>query len=54
MGKKILLDKINIPGIKTYEVYRENGGYKSVEKALTMQPDDITEEVKASGLRGRK
>jgi len=53
MGKKILLDKINIPGIKTYEVYRENGGYKSVEKALTMQPDDITDEVKASGLRGR-
>lgn len=53
MGKKILLDKINIPGIKTYKVYRENGGYKSVEKALTMQPDDITEEVKASGLRGR-
>ena len=53
MGKKILLDKINIPGIKTYDVYRENGGYKSVEKALTMQPDDITEEVKASGLRGR-
>jgi NADH-quinone oxidoreductase subunit F len=53
MGKKILLDKINIPGIKTYEVYRENGGYKSVEKALSMQPDDITEEVKASGLRGR-
>jgi len=53
MGRKILLDKINIPGIKTYEVYRENGGYKSVEKALNMQPDDITEEVKASGLRGR-
>ncbi len=54
MGKKILLDKINIPGIKTYEVYRQNGGYASVEKALkTMQPDEITEEVKTSGLRGR-
>ena len=53
MGRKILLDKANIPGIKTYDVYRENGGYKSVEKALTMQPDDITEEVKTSGLRGR-
>jgi len=53
MGRKILLDKANIPGIKTYDVYRENGGYKSVEKAITMQPDDITEEVKASGLRGR-
>jgi NADH-quinone oxidoreductase subunit F len=23
MSKKILLDKINVPGIKTYEVYRQ-------------------------------
>lgn len=53
MGKKILLDKINIPGIKTYSVYRENGGYAAVEKALKMDPDTITEEVKTSGLRGR-
>jgi len=54
MAKKILLDKINIPGIKTYEVYRANGGYASVEKALkTMTPDAVTEEVKTSGLRGR-
>lgn len=53
MGRKILLDKINIPGIKTYEVYRQNGGYASVEKALKMEPDAITEEVKTSGLRGR-
>ena len=53
MGRKILLDKINIPGIKTYEVYRQNGGYASVEKALKMDPDAITEEVKNSGLRGR-
>ena len=53
MGRKILLDKINIPGIKTYEVYRQNGGYASVEKALRMDPDAITEEVKTSGLRGR-
>lgn len=54
MATKILLDKINIPGIKSYEVYRENGGYASVEKAIkTMTPDAITEEVKASGLRGR-
>ena len=54
MGKKILLDKITIPGIKTYEVYRQNGGYASVEKALkTMTPDEVTEEVKTSGIRGR-
>ncbi|MCX6351883.1 MAG: NADH-quinone oxidoreductase subunit NuoF [Bacteroidetes bacterium] len=51
---KILLDKINVPGIKSYEVYRQNGGYTSVEKALKkMTPDEVTEEVKTSGLRGR-
>ena len=42
MSQKILLDKINIPGIKTYEVYRQNGGYASVEKALkTLTPDEV-------------
>ena len=54
MGRKILLDKINVPGIKTYEVYRREGGYASVEKALKkMTPDEVVEEVKTSGLRGR-
>lgn len=54
MGRKILLDKINVPGIKTYEVYRKEGGYASVEKALKkMTPDEVVEEVKTSGLRGR-
>ncbi|MBS1736836.1 MAG: NADH-quinone oxidoreductase subunit NuoF [Bacteroidetes bacterium] len=51
--KKLLLDKVNVPGIKTFEVYRREGGYRSVEKALTMSPDAIVEEVKKSGLRGR-
>ena len=46
MSQKILLDKINVPGIKTYEVYRREGGYASVEKALkSMTPDDVVEEV---------
>lgn len=53
MSKKLLLDKVHIPGIKTFEVYRREGGYQSVEKALKMQPADIVEEVKKSGLRGR-
>lgn len=53
MSKKLLLDKIHIEGIKTFEVYRHEGGYKSVEKALQMQPNDLVEEVKKSGLRGR-
>ncbi|MBS1486386.1 MAG: NADH-quinone oxidoreductase subunit NuoF [Bacteroidetes bacterium] len=54
MGKKLLLEHINEPGIQSFEVYRKKGGYASVEKALkTMKPDDVTEEVKRSGLRGR-
>jgi NADH-quinone oxidoreductase subunit F len=54
MGKKLLLKNDDVPGINTYEVYRKNGGYASVEKALkTMTPDTVTEEVKKSGLRGR-
>jgi NADH-quinone oxidoreductase subunit F len=54
MARKILLDKINVPGIRTYEVYRKEGGYASVEKALKkMTPDEVVEEVKTSGLRGR-
>jgi len=54
MARKILLEHIDVPGIETYDVYRKHGGYQSVEKALkTMTPDQIVEEVKASGLRGR-
>ncbi|MBS1683722.1 MAG: NADH-quinone oxidoreductase subunit NuoF [Bacteroidetes bacterium] len=53
MSRKILTEHINVPGIQGYEVYRQNGGYRSVEKALKMTPNDIVEEVKKSGLRGR-
>src|SRR3984957_6554072 len=54
MGRKLLLEKAGVPGIRGYEVYRREGGYASVEKALkTMTPDEVTEEVKKSGLRGR-
>ncbi|HMH20765.1 MAG TPA: NADH-quinone oxidoreductase subunit NuoF [Puia sp.] len=54
MGRQLLLEKANVPGIRGYEVYRREGGYLSVEKALkTMTPDQVTDEVKKSGLRGR-
>jgi NADH-quinone oxidoreductase subunit F len=54
MGRKLLIDKVNVPGIRGYEVYRREGGYRSVEKALkSFSPDQVTEEVKKSGLRGR-
>lgn len=54
MGRKLLIHNAHIPGINTYEVYRREGGYRSVEKALkTMTSDAVVEEVKKSGLRGR-
>ncbi|MBK9733395.1 MAG: NADH-quinone oxidoreductase subunit NuoF [Chitinophagaceae bacterium] len=53
MSRKLLLDKLEIAGIETFAVYRANGGYASVEKALKMAPNDVVEEVKKSGLRGR-
>lgn len=54
MGRKILLEKINVENIHTYDVYRKEGGYEAVEKALKkMTPDEVVEEVKKSGLRGR-
>ena len=54
MGRKLLLDKVGIEGIRYFDAYRKNGGYRSVEKALkTMTPEQVTDEVKKSGLRGR-
>ncbi|MBF9237098.1 NADH-quinone oxidoreductase subunit NuoF [Hymenobacter sp. BT683] len=54
MGRKLLTEHINVEGIETFDVYRKHGGYRSVEKALkTMTPDEVVEEVKKSGLRGR-
>lgn len=54
MARKLLLTHIDVPGINTFEVYRQKGGYVAVEKVLkTMSPEDVVEEVKKSGLRGR-
>jgi len=40
-------------GAADIEQYLKLDGYKAVQKALTMAPDDIINEVKASNLRGR-
>ena len=54
MSQKVLLEKAHVENIRLYDVYRREGGYRSVEKALkTMSPEAIVEEVKKSGLRGR-
>src|SRR5215218_8529657 len=53
MARKLLLEKAGVEGIRGFDVYRREGGYRSVEKALRMSPADIVEEIKKSGLRGR-
>jgi NADH-quinone oxidoreductase subunit F len=41
------------PEARTLEGARQRGRYQALQKALGMEPDQITEVVKASGLRGR-
>jgi NADH-quinone oxidoreductase subunit F len=50
MEKLILPD---IPGLHTLDVYESQGGYKAFRKTLGMKPEEVTDEVKKSGLRGR-
>ena len=47
------LKRIGVKDGHTLKVYRDMGGYKSLEKAFKMSPADIIEEVKKSSLRGR-
>jgi NADH-quinone oxidoreductase subunit F len=54
MGKYILLRHRDIPNIKDCKVYQENGGFEAFKQVVTsMKPEEVTEVVKASGLRGR-
>ena len=41
------------PDSFTIDGYRATGGYEALRKALAMEPDDIVDLVKESGLRGR-
>src|SRR5512141_506348 len=53
-GKYLLLRHRHIPDINELDVYRKQGGYQAFRKAVTaMKPEEVTEVVKASGLRGR-
>lgn len=50
----LLLRHRDIPQIDQLVIYRQAGGFQALEKAITqMKPDEVTEVVKASGLRGR-
>jgi len=54
MSLHLILKNIDESGLNTLEVYRRRGGYgERMLKALRMQPEELVEELKASGLRGR-
>ena len=54
MSDFVLLRHRDIPDIKELEVYQNLGGFESFKKAVTtLDPDQVTEIIKASGLRGR-
>lgn len=47
----IVLPKI--PNLHEIDVYVANGGYEQYRKVLKLTPDEVSNEVKKSGLRGR-
>jgi NADH-quinone oxidoreductase subunit F len=50
----VLSKNFGVEGIRTLKVYRDRGGYKTAEKVLKEStPEQVIEDVKASGLRGR-
>lgn len=50
----ILLRHREIPGLSQLNIYLRHGGFQAFEKAVTkLKPDEVTDVVKASGLRGR-
>ena len=49
----LLLADIDEPGLCTLDVYERRGGYQALRKALAMSPEDVLEQLKASGIRGR-
>jgi len=53
MSRQLLINDLDKPGIETLAGYKSAGGYTSLEKALKMKPEEVVEEVKKSGLRGR-
>ncbi|HEX2253471.1 MAG TPA: NADH-quinone oxidoreductase subunit NuoF [Thermoanaerobaculia bacterium] len=49
----VLTRNVGQPEARTVAGYKKRGGYAGLAQALKMQPDEVTDAVKASGLRGR-
>jgi NADH-quinone oxidoreductase subunit F len=51
--EKVVTARFGNDAARTLAGYEKSGGYGVLRKALAMRPEDITNEVKASNLRGR-
>jgi len=49
----LVLRNREVPDIKDINTYLTNGGYEGLKKAAKLQPDEVIDIVKESGLRGR-
>ncbi len=50
------MERFILPDIANYsrlDVYEQHGGYGALKKALGLKPEEVTDEVKKSNLRGR-
>jgi len=50
---KVLTRRFGMPDSASIDTYLATDGYKAFERARSMKPEEIIEEVKVSGLRGR-
>ncbi len=50
---RIIRNYVGIKDSHTIESYMSRGGYAALGKALKMDPDEIIDEIKRAGLRGR-
>jgi len=54
MGElRVLFQHRDVPGIENLAVYEQHGGYSALRKALGTTRQQVIDEVKASGVRGR-
>lgn len=49
----MLLRHRGVPNINQIDIYQKNGGFDALKIAIKMKTDEVTDVVKAAGLRGR-
>ena len=53
LQKRVVLRNCGLISPKNFNHYLARGGYEGLERALSMSADDVIEDVKTSGIRGR-